>query len=462
MRTLNAAGTFLVLGILLGCASSRPAGRENAPQASSDERALEENDRQFARQWDAPEQEAQREAQPSAVLEEPPPPPAKFSEAAEQKARSLQAFETQYARVKEQLANRLIGDAVESLPDLSERADAAGPLAQQRALELSVDVGIASKDVSLVKKSAHRWLLSCGPEKVDSCRRKAFGALARADKLVLGKADPKRKELMDADACLAKTEAGAKSLKKVLPCLDGAAAVYRRYGDRLMMARVQWVKGRVALNDPKGADQAAARFAEAERTCDAERCVEVRRKALRQLYVMAMKAGDLDRAARSALKDMAEGAAVLPEERQPYAWTTEVEQVCAAYDKKHGEGSCRRLERQLNGRLTFKDFSSIRTTFNELSQDQVRAVNRHYNVTLQECLADEAARLVPPTVETYKVTWTVMNDGRVGKVRVDRSDRNEGPLGNCLRQRFAIWRYPRYSGELQHVEQVFSVGARTR
>ena len=62
--------------------------------------------------------------------------------------------------------------------------------------------------------------------------------------------------------------------------------------------------------------------------------------------------------------------------------------------------------------------------------------------------------------ERYTVRWTVRNDGRISEVLLDRRESNEGPLARCMRSQMAVWRYPRYEGELQHVEQSFLVTAR--
>jgi hypothetical protein len=95
-----------------------------------------------------------------------------------------------------------------------------------------------------------------------------------------------------------------------------------------------------------------------------------------------------------------------------------------------------------------------------LAAEAVREVNAHFGVTLQECLTAEAARLRPPAQERYTVRWTVRNDGRVAELLIDKHDANDGPLASCLRSQMAVWRYPRYEGELQHVEQTFMVVAR--
>lgn len=68
----------------------------------------------------------------------------------------------------------------------------------------------------------------------------------------------------------------------------------------------------------------------------------------------------------------------------------------------------------------------------------------------------------PPDMEEYEVRWMVLNDGRVGDVHLKRKTDEESPLGQCLRDQFAVWRYPKYQGEFQHVEQRFTVSALKR
>ena len=35
-------------------------------------------------------------------------------------------------------------------------------------------------------------------------------------------------------------------------------------------------------------------------------------------------------------------------------------------------------------------------------------------------------------------------------------------MGECLREKFSLWRYPNYVGELKHVDQSFIIQARER
>jgi hypothetical protein len=89
----------------------------------------------------------------------------------------------------------------------------------------------------------------------------------------------------------------------------------------------------------------------------------------------------------------------------------------------------------------------------------VRTVNEHYAPLLQECLSAQARRLKPPDAVRYEVRWMVFNDGRVGEVHFKNANFDSSELGQCLRTQFETWRYPRYEGEWQHVEQAFTVTA---
>jgi len=138
-----------------------------------------------------------------------------------------------------------------------------------------------------------------------------------------------------------------------------------------------------------------------------------------------------------------------------------VDEACAKYDAAAGAGACRALEKELTGGWTFRDFSKDKRVGTELSAEQVRQVNAHYAPLLQECLAAQARRLVPPDEQVLELHWVVHPDGRVRDAHL-RADLDASPAADCLRAQFATWRYPRFDGELQHVTQTFTVTATTR
>ena len=122
-------------------------------------------------------------------------------------------------------------------------------------------------------------------------------------------------------------------------------------------------------------------------------------------------------------------------------------------------GSCRRLEKSLLGTYRFRDFSKEQSTRAGLTAEMVREVNEHFGIMIHDCLMAEAQRR-PTTEETYHLYWTVLNDGRVNQVHFETPERGTGLLADCIRSQFALWRYPRYRGEWQNVDQTFVVKAR--
>ncbi len=404
--------------------------------------------------------------------EKPPPPAPKPADAppdeeAVERTLSAQAEAEARAKLKDLLVGGKRALAAKNLDDAKtisvgaiEVAADLSPPEQAQAIELSFKVACADADVASAVRAAERWLKSCGPDKVDGCRAKALGALKSVGKIKgasMGTLTEKVKAISDADTCLKQSEAK----RKAEPCLDAAQGFYRRQKDKLMIARVGWAKLVAALADPKRAGEVDGLLKRVESDCTEVRCTTLRRKALKTFATLALASGDAEGAATASLKEMRLGAAVLPADKRPYSRSVEVDKVCTAYDAKAGAGACRKLEKKLNGEWLFRDFSSGKGS-GTFASDKVKSVNDHFNCLLQECLTLEADRLTPPDSVTYDVQWSVTNDGRVGDVRLGRKDQEEGPMLQCLRKQFVLWRYPKYSGELQHVAQRFTVSAHER
>lgn len=330
------------------------------------------------------------------------------------------------------------------------------PVELQLSRELSVACSLGQGQASVAKALA--WLKACGPDKVDGCRAKAIAALSAAGRVKgADKAgvEAKVKELREADTCLK----GAEASKATPPCLETAITTYRKYGDELMKARL-WLSRARALEAKKHPDPLTL-YGKAENECHEVRCSQVRRKALLAVARLALGQGDAELAATSALREGALAAAALPEGERHFGRSLEADRSCAALDKKDGPGTCRKLEKKLTGDWRFRDYSKAKAK-RGLSGELVKEVNEHFAVLLQECLSVEALRLTPPNSETYEVRWMVLNDGKVGEVHLGRKEQEETDLARCLRKQFTTWRYPRYDGEAQHVEQRFTVSAHQR
>jgi hypothetical protein len=411
----------------------------------------------LAAAFDAPSAENERGPNES----RPDPSPRIEDPGAEMKTR----FASRIAEARRHLAARRSAECQAMLDDLDSMAEALGPLFQQQVLELRYRVAVFAKDFKLGATVAERWLLSCGPEMPDVCRRRAISALDRAAHKLPRQSQLQERlaRLQENDACVAEAEAHVKSGEKEVPaCADSAIAFYRRLGDKLMIARLLLAKGRCVEADPRQVAPAAKLFTQADKSCGERRCLEIRRRALKSLWAVHMRQGEAELAARAALAETRLASEKLPAERRPYARTLEVDRACEALDQRNGPGACRRLEKSMFGTYTFHDFSEHRSSRRSLSTEDVRQVNQHFRVLIDECLTAEAERLEPPVTVTYHLRWIALNDGRVDQVTFDKHDQNQGSLAECVRKQFALWRYPRYRGEYQHVDQEFTITMRDR
>ncbi len=463
--------------VLASCAAQRPLppGDElEYPEGQDpDTRRFEQpaaSDDELAKAFDAPQPSAASSPEPFSEEAVPPPPspplaaPPPSPSATEQaKMDAKRQFDGALPQAKRCVDTSNAAGCDEPLRQLEALADLLTPRERQLTQALHCRDRLARKDLAEARRAAERWILECGPDRPDACRAKAFGALSRVAKDKGAAAQAARERLekwRSADDCVFKAEAAGRAKQPMPSCLEGAAAHYRRFGDRLMLARIHLARGSALSKDEAKAAEAAGHFKRAESACTAPQCAQVRRRALKQLAYLHWRSGDLEVAARAFFAELGLATEDLPSDRQRYARTDELEKICAQYDKKHTAGACRRLEKSTLGRYTFLDFSKRRGR--GLSPESVRRVNEHYRVLLEECLSAQAERMRPPSFETFAIQWTVGNDGRVRSAKIDRKEHDAGELGRCVREQFAHWRYPQYTGEGQHVEQSFTVSARER
>ena len=353
--------------------------------------------------------------------------------------------------------SRRISETPADLPawvkELDVLAERLGPAAQQQLFATAARLALAHQDDRGADRWARKWLLSCGPT-TDDCRSTALTALESAGPA--GRKDAAK--LKSADECVDEAE-GALHEKTPLPkCLGAVEKVYAASRDRWMSARVLLAQGRGAVLEQSR--RAFALLERAAKACPERRCLEVRHQALEALVDLHLVAGSADAAVRTALSEVKLLEAEAPEAARHYQWTQSLGLACAALDKKKGPGSCRKAQKHDLKHYVFKDFSQNGGA--ELSPEQVKAVNEHFAVLLEECIAFESERLQPSDSASYGVRWVVRNDGRADQVHLVQKVQDSGPLASCLRSQFSLFRYPRYQGELQHVEQNFVVRARVR
>jgi hypothetical protein len=158
-----------------------------------------------------------------------------------------------------------------------------------------------------------------------------------------------------------------------------------------------------------------------------------------------------DRAAAIDLKKPAPTAPALP---TPYVRTAETAALCKR--ARAAQVSCAKVEAQRWGERTFYDFSTEpRAAFNPARADDVLA---EYESLLQDCLkAGAKANLTNNT--HVEIEWAIGSDGRLLKSFHLRPTRLAGTVvESCLASAFAVFRYPPYKGEMQHVRLSFDIG----
>ena len=432
-----------------------PAGGVNSLGATSDQTDL-------AASFDAPEPSHDADDADPEGDSDAAPPPAKITAQRDLKEAE---FET---RRQEGLkaAQGGQGDAALTIGrELETLAVGLPPWRLSHALEVQARAHLALRDAETTRKTAEAWLMTCGPDKPDGCRARALWVLERA--AILGKMPNLRARvdrLREADGCVRRAEGGQGRAQGEPPeCLGEAMGTYRGGRDLLMQMRVHYARGVALSGKEDKRPQAIAAFTRAEAACAEPRCVGWRRKALKRLSQLHAADGDLQRAAEAALAEAHLYAGTLPDELKLWGMTPEAEAACERLDAKAGAGTCRKLERARFSGHVFLDFSQQKSRAAEgLSADDVKRVNAHYGVLMEQCLEAEKGRMPPLSSYRYQVRWVVQNDGSVTKVRIGGDGSESTPLGQCIKGQFASWRYPRYAGEFQNVEQTFLVSARQK
>ncbi|MBS1149224.1 MAG: hypothetical protein H6Q89_922 [Myxococcaceae bacterium] len=309
------------------------------------------------------------------------------------------------------------------------------------------------KDPKGIQEADEKWLTACGPNDVPACRATALEAIAAYD-------GPRVEKIRAADACL--TAAEQRPGKPPPACVDAALALYKKAEDSLMVARIELLRALPLASDRKQAKAAKKALARIAALID-DRSALVRRTALETLSRLELAEGAVDDATRDALLAAEAWASTLPPAQRAWARSPAVDAACAAYEKARGAGACRKLEKKLLGDYLFHDFSQEHLGDGELiGHDKLVAVNEHYGVMIQNCLAAEIRSLEDKAAVTYRVKWLVINNGQVDNFHSESTEHEQSRFVQCLREQFGFWRYPRHDGDPQRIQQSFSVKSSTR
>jgi len=378
-----------------------------------------------------------------------PPPP--VLEGADAKLRA--GFERDFAAAKQRFEDGAAAEARDQLTMVELSAVALGGPERVRVVRLQRAVAQKLGDQAAIKEADGKWLGSCGPADVAACRSAALDAIAAYDAAFA-------KKVRAADECLAGAE--QKAGQAPPGCLESALALYRKADDVLMVSRVELLRALVLAADRKQAKAARKALAKLGGLQD-DRTALVRRTALETLSRIDLSEGQVDAAVNDALQASAAWALALPPERRPWARSPALDVACREYEKGKRAGACRQLEKNVLGDYVFHDYSDQHVEEGHLlSHDLLVAVNEHYNVLVQNCLAAEIRTLEHGEAFTYRVRWLVINDGRVDNFHSESTQQDQSRFVTCLRNQFGYWRYPSHEGDPQRIEQGFSVKSSTR
>ncbi len=100
------------------------------------------------------------------------------------------------------------------------------------------------------------------------------------------------------------------------------------------------------------------------------------------------------------------------------------------------------------------DGLATEASYDEVAMNRVIAANQ---ARLVACVKEQATK--DPTFRgEVPPTFTVDNNGRVGRLWVDKPGHAEGSFAKCLEARLAEWRFPAFAGERPSISLSFRVG----
>jgi hypothetical protein len=257
-------------------------------------------------------------------------------------------------------------------------------------------------------------------------------------------------KLKGATQCLIASEKS----KRVLPCGVAAMAVSEEFGDEEATARFQVL--RALENDEP--EKKMSQLRRLQRTCSTSFCALGQAQVARKLVELAVQSKP-EWALAALVHEQAQWNAVAPLALRFWTRSANWNAACPVLERT-SPGQCRTIEKQKLESLTYVDFS-LQNAGEGLGPNEVKTVNAHYGPTLDNCLSEQARRMSPPDSQAFQLNWIVGNDGLVKEAHL-RKDLDETLLALCLRKQFALWRYPKFSGEFQNVEQTFTVTATQR
>lgn len=345
------------------------------------------------------------------------------------------------------LKKRSLDEAATACRKAERAARGESPLAEAQALQLCGDVEMRRERF---RAAADRYGDAAKRAREDLRLRERL-LYARRNAARKGKATRSvelTKDVLKADRTLRQAmrrpRRRGKALDKTLAALSEAEQVYRRDRDRDRAVEARAVRSLVLVRS--GKPDAGVRIA--ERLTDARRTPEHAQMIAHQaLATVRYEQGEMESAARSAIRFNHLRNKGLPEERRWHSRAPLLDRVCS----KLGVSECTRLELKLTGDATFTDFSKGRRR-KELSQADIDRVHAQALPALEACVL-AAARKEPDFYRgvDIQLSWSINPEGRATQIDLSPK-RNRPDILPCAQKRLTRLRYPRvYTKERKNV-----------
>lgn len=367
-------------------------------------------------------------------------------------------FENAWTQFERHLKANALEEAQKALEVCQALTPKLTPASEQKSHSAAFRLGMALHDGPMALGAVEDWLVACGPEQIDRCRGEAQSALAKIAASSWPEKEPasvRLKELRQADTCLKHSENRGSTLPR-LPCLASAFGLYKKADDRLMVARIRFVEAKQLLAQDKKQPEGIRLLRQLSSECTLKVCYKIREQAFRLTFDVHLKRKEYELSAQALAHLVQLRSEALPESQQRYAWTEDTLKRCKKLDDAQGNGFCHRVTASTLPQLYFYDFSQ-KSDGPQLVSRRTKEIAKHFGVLIEQCLRQQSQRLQPRQSETYQLRWMVVPEGKVMSFEINDKPPNDSPLANCLREQFALWRYPPFEGENQHMTQSFTV-----
>lgn len=117
---------------------------------------------------------------------------------------------------------------------------------------------------------------------------------------------------------------------------------------------------------------------------------------------------------------------------------------------------CSQIEESGSGRLTFYDYSLERAR--RFNPERAKMALSEYQPLLLRCLSEQTKKGSLLSNTTIELEWSIGLNGRVSISSILPRRLRGTEVETCMQEAFKRFRYPRYRGEMQHMQLNFNIG----